>query len=276
LRKLAPSREQARRLIAAGQVTVDGLPVVKPGALVRAEASLAVAAQPRFVSRGGDKLDAALDRFGLDVAGLVCADVGASTGGFTDCLLQRGAARVYAIDVGHNLLADALRRDPRVVVMEKVNARHLERLPEPVGLATIDASFISLKLLLPVVAGWFASPLTPSPSPLSGAANPGEGGGAPQAGRGARLILPLIKPQFEAGRRGLGKRGVVRDPEVHRRVLLEIVEFAATLGLGLAGLMASRVAGPKGNVEFLAWFMPGPTGQDVPAAVEAALREAPG
>ena len=264
-RGLASSREQARRLILAGQVAVGRRPVVRPGVLVRDDASLEVTSQPRFVSRGGDKLDAALDRFGLDVAGLVCADVGASTGGFSDCLLQRGAARVYAIDVGHDLLADKLRRDPRVVIMENVNARYLERLPEPVDLATVDASFISLKLLLPVVKGWL-SPLPAGPWPPE-RSEAGEGWGV-------RAIVPLIKPQFEAGRQGVGKGGVVRDPEVQRRVLLEIVEFAGTLGLGLAGLMASPVTGPKGNVEFPAWFVAGPGTSNAPAAIEAALREA--
>ncbi len=234
-RGLAASREQARRLIAEGQVTVNGLPAAKPGAFVRDDAALAVAAQPRFVSRGGDKLEAALAHFGLDVAGLVCADVGASTGGFTDCLLQRGAARVYAIDVGHAVLAAPLRADPRVISLENTNARYLERLPEPVDLVTIDASFISLTLLLPVAQGW----LVPHPK------------------QGGQAIVALIKPQFEAGRGAVGKQGVVRDPAVHRRVLREVIESAQANNLGLAGLMASPVLGPKGNVEFLAWFAPG-------------------
>ena len=139
-RRLTPSREQARRLIEAGQVTVDGAVVVKPGSPVAEDAAIEIGRRPRFASRGGDKLDAALERFGLEMAGLVCADVGASTGGFTDCLLQRGAARVYAIDVGHDLLDPRLRNDPRVTLLENTNARYLERLPEPVDLVTMDAS----------------------------------------------------------------------------------------------------------------------------------------
>jgi 23S rRNA (cytidine1920-2'-O)/16S rRNA (cytidine1409-2'-O)-methyltransferase len=256
-RGLVASREQARRLIATGQVTVDGSRAEKPGAFVRDGASIEIAAQLRFVSRGGDKLEAALERFGLEVAGLVCADVGASTGGFTDCLLQRGAAKVYAIDVGHDLLAEKLRHDPRVVLLERTNARYLERLPEPVDLATVDASFISLTLLLPVARGWLNLQSPP--------------GG--EIGDWRLGIVALIKPQFEAGRRGLGKRGVVRDPEVHRRVLDEVLQFASTQGLGLRGLMASPVAGPKGNAEFLAWLALGEDRLDRQAAVDATLQE---
>jgi 23S rRNA (cytidine1920-2'-O)/16S rRNA (cytidine1409-2'-O)-methyltransferase len=256
-RGLVASREQARRLIAAGQVAVDGSRAEKPGAFVRDGASIEIAAQLRFVSRGGDKLDVALERFGLEVAGLVCADVGASTGGFTDCLLQRGAAKVYAIDVGHDLLAEKLHLDQRVVPLERTNVRYLERLPEPVDLVTIDASFISLTLLLPVVRGWLNLQ-----SPSSG-----------EIGKWRSGIVALIKPQFEAGRQGLGKRGVVRDPEVHRRVLEEVLQFASTQGLELRGLMASPVAGPKGNAEFLAWFAPGEDRLDRQAAVDAALQE---
>jgi 23S rRNA (cytidine1920-2'-O)/16S rRNA (cytidine1409-2'-O)-methyltransferase len=241
-RGLAASREQARRLILGGQVTVDGAPAAKPGAFVRTEAALAVAAPPRFVSRGGDKLEAALARFGLEVAGLVCADVGASTGGFTDCLLQRGAARVYAIDVGHDVLAEALRADSRVISLENTNARYLERLPERVDFSTIDAAFISLKLLFPAVAGW-----------------------------GARDLVALVKPQFEAGRADIGKQGVVRDPAAHGRVLREVIEAARAHGLGLAGLMASPVVGPKGNVEFLLWLARGAARLEAEGAIAEAL-----
>src|SRR5262245_29915397 len=158
---LTESREQARRLIMAGEVLVNGQTVDRPATNVPGDAKIEIKAKPRFVSRGGEKLDAALERFQINVAGFVCADVGASTGGFTDCLLQRGAARVYAIDVGHGVLDQRLRNDPRVVVMEDTNARFLEHLPEPVQFVSVDASFISLKLLLPVVSKW----LTPSPSP---------------------------------------------------------------------------------------------------------------
>ncbi|MBI3359537.1 MAG: TlyA family RNA methyltransferase [Chloroflexi bacterium] len=259
-RALSPSREQARRLIMAGQVTVNGALMDKPGMMIREDAQLAVTALPRFVSRGGEKLDAALGRFGLDVASLICADVGASTGGFADCLLQRGAAKVYAIDVGHGILAWKLRNDPRVVVMEKTNARYVERLPERIGLVTIDASFISLKLLLPVVKNWLnPSPLTPFP--------PGEG-------PAVRAIITLIKPQFEAGRKEVGKGGVVRDPEVHRRVLHGILDFASDEGLAVKGLMPSPLVGPKGNVEFLAWYGLGGDSTNWIADVEAALSEA--
>jgi Predicted rRNA methylase len=155
-RGLAESREKARALIMAGEVLVDGVRVDKAGTRVAIEAEIRVKAGPRFVSRGGDKLDAALEAFGINVAMSVCADVGASTGGFTDCLLQRGARRVYAIDVGYGQLAYALRQDTRVIVMERTNARNLPELPEPVDLVTIDASFISLRHLLPVVKQWLA------------------------------------------------------------------------------------------------------------------------
>ncbi len=154
-RGLAESRAKAQALIMAGEVRVDGEVAFKPAAPVEAGARLDVERGPRFVSRGGEKLEAALEAFALDVRGWVCADVGASTGGFTDCLLQRGAARIYAIDVGKGILHWKLRNDPRVVVMEGTNARHVEALPEPVSLVTVDASFISLKILLPVVKGWF-------------------------------------------------------------------------------------------------------------------------
>ncbi len=229
-RGLADSRQQAQRLIMAGEVTVEGQVVDKPGARVAVAARLTVAGGLPYVSRGGCKLAAALDAFGLDVSGWIAADVGASTGGFTDCLLQRGAARVYAIDVGYGQLAWKLQQDPRVVVMDRTNARYLERLPEVVDLATVDVSFISLRLILPTVAGW----LRPD-------------------GR----IVALIKPQFEAGRRQVGKGGVVRDPAVHRAVLQEIVAWAQAQGLGLQGLLRSPITGPAGNIEFLAHWQPG-------------------
>ncbi len=163
-RGLAESRAKAQALIMAGEVRVDGQVAIKPATSVDSSARLAIEQGPRFVSRGGEKLDAALQAFGIDVRDRLCADVGASTGGFTDCLLQRGAARVYAIDVGKGILHWNLRSHPRVVVMEKTNARFVESLPEPVSLITIDASFISLKILLPVVKKWFAPPpLSPLP-----------------------------------------------------------------------------------------------------------------
>jgi 23S rRNA (cytidine1920-2'-O)/16S rRNA (cytidine1409-2'-O)-methyltransferase len=222
---LAASREKARAIIMAGEVTVNGQVMDKPGAQVDSRAELAVRDKPRFVSRGGDKLAWALDTFQISVAGRVCADVGASTGGFTDCLLQNGAARVYALDVGYGQLAYSLRQDPRVVVMERTNARYVTRLPELVSVVAVDASFISLKLLLPVIKDW----LTPHAE-----------------------IIPLIKPQFEAGKRDVGKGGVVKDSNVHARVLHEVLVFARDQGFAIRGLTLSPLKGPAGNVEFLA------------------------
>jgi 23S rRNA (cytidine1920-2'-O)/16S rRNA (cytidine1409-2'-O)-methyltransferase len=243
-RGLAESRSKAQALIMAGQVRVDGQVVDKPGTNVATDVKVTVDKGPRFVSRGGEKLEAALAAFPVRVDGSVCADVGASTGGFTDCLLQHGAAKVYAIDVGKGILHWKLRSDPRVVVMEETNARHVESLPEAVSLVVIDASFISLKILLPVVKGWFgANP--PFPPSLQGK---GDAGGIGQ-------IIALIKPQFEAGRKETAKnKGVIRDPGVHRAVLTEILSFARSLGFAARGLRRSPVLGPKGNVEFLAWL----------------------
>jgi len=254
-RELAESRAQAQRLIRAGLVRVAGQVSDKPGTQVAVDAEVTLKARPRFVGRGGEKLAAALVRFGLDVTDVVAADVGASTGGFTDCLLQHGARRVYAIDVGYGQLAWRLRNDPRVVVMERTNARYVEILPEPVGLVTADVSFISLGLILPVVVGWFAPPLTP-----------------PRRGGDGQVVV-LIKPQFEAGRREVGKGGVVRDPEVHRRVLARVLGVAAQLGLGLRGLMPSPLLGPAGNVEFLGWWELGAEGLDAESAIMACMAE---
>ena len=224
-RGLSESRSLAQRLIMAGQVRVNGQVVCKPATAISNDSVLEVDTGPRFVSRGGDKLEAAFLAWPVDVTGCVCADVGSSTGGFTDCLLQHGAAKVYTIDVGKGILHWKLRSDPRVVVMEGTNARYVESLPEPVSLVTIDASFISLKVLLPVVKEW------------------GEN------------IITLIKPQFEAGRKETAKgEGVIRDPDVHRRVLEEVLTFAQENGLTVQGLIRSPVLGPKGNVEFLAWL----------------------
>jgi 23S rRNA (cytidine1920-2'-O)/16S rRNA (cytidine1409-2'-O)-methyltransferase len=241
---LTESREQARRLIMAGEVRVEGQLVDKPSAQVAPEAKIEIKQRPRFVSRGGEKLDAALAVFSVPVAGLVCADLGASTGGFTDVLLQRGAARVYAIDVGHGILDYRLRIDPRVIVLERTNARYLERLPEPVRFVSIDASFISLKLLLPVARGWLD-----------------EGD-----------IIALIKPQFEAGRQQVGKGGIVKDPAVHRQVLADMLDWAQANQLGPLGLMRSPIKGAEGNVEFLAWLRPGQAGPfEAAGAIDSAL-----
>ena len=244
-RDLAESNDLAQRLVIAGRVRVDGQLAVTPSQIVQNDAELTVDQGPRFVSRGGEKLAAALDAFSVDVQGLVCADAGASTGGFTDCLLQNGAAKVFAIDVGHGILEWKLRNDPRVVVMEKTNARHVEKLAEPVDLVVIDASFISLKVLLSVVQNWLLS----SSPPLS----PPQAGGKPRRGGGA--IIALIKPQFEATRKEVSQgKGVIRDREIHKRVLYEIIDFAIEKGFSLRGLLRSPVLGPKGNVEFLVWL----------------------
>lgn len=222
-RELAESRQRAQALILAGDVRVDGNRVDKAGALVAEDAAIDVAGPLKYVGRGGFKLEGALDEFRLDVTGWTCADVGASTGGFTDCLLQRGAGRVYAIDVGYGQIAWKLRRDPRVVVMDRVNVRYLAGLPERVDLSVIDVSFISLTLVLRVVKQLLK----------------------PQ-GR----ILALVKPQFEAGREQVGKGGVVRDAAVHRLAIEKVVRHAEELGLGIGGICRSPIAGADGNAEF--------------------------
>jgi len=242
---LVESRAIAQRLVMAGQVLLDGQVVDKSSRRVEEGSKLAVRSGPRFVSRGGEKLDAALQAFHVSVDDRVCADVGASTGGFTDCLLQSGARRVYAIDVGHGLLHWTLRNDPRVIVMERTNARSLTSLPEHVDLATVDASFISLRLLLPPIAGWLHS--------------------------GGDLVA-LIKPQFEAGREAVHRGGVVRDPDEHRKVLYNVIGWADERGLGLGGLVRSPLLGPKGNVEFLLWCRKGEAGLSASECVEGALR----
>jgi 23S rRNA (cytidine1920-2'-O)/16S rRNA (cytidine1409-2'-O)-methyltransferase len=235
-RGLAESRAQAQRLVMAGQVWVDGQRVNKASEAFPTSASIEVERGPRFVSRGGEKLEAALLPFGVIVQGRICADVGASTGGFTDCLLQHGAAKVYAIDVGQGILHWKLRQDPRVIVMEGTNARNVERLPEAITLVTVDVSFISLKVLLPVVAGWF--------DPNGGEA------------------VALIKPQFEAGRQAVARgQGVIRDSEVHRQVLFEVLEYSQSQGYAPSGLLRSPLQGPKGNIEFLAHLIYPAAGQ---------------
>lgn len=229
---LAPSREKARAMIMAGEITVNGQLIDKPGTRIAADSEIMLRTKPRFVSRGGDKLAGALEVFHFDPAGLICADVGASTGGFTDCLLQHGAARVYAIDVGYGQLDYSVRSSERVVVMERTNARYVDKLPEPVDLVVIDASFISLRLLLPVIHGWMKS---------------------------SGDIIALIKPQFEAGRGDVGKGGVVRDTGIHRRVIHEVIEAGQSIGFSVAGLTMSPLKGPAGNTEFLVWLTLEPT-----------------
>jgi 23S rRNA (cytidine1920-2'-O)/16S rRNA (cytidine1409-2'-O)-methyltransferase len=240
-RGLAESRSKAQALVMAGQVRVDGQVELKASAAIAPEARLDLEMGPRYVSRGGDKLESALLAFPIDVTGRVCADVGASTGGFTDCLLQHGAVKIYAVDVGKGILDWKLRSDPRVVVMEETNARYIETLPEPVSLVTIDASFISLKILLPVVKGWLPSPPHPSPA--------GRGAG------GEGEVIALIKPQFEAGRKESAKhKGVIRDPAVHKDILMDVLTFAQARDFVVRGLLRSPVLGPKGNVEFLTYL----------------------
>jgi len=226
---LASSQDRAKRLIMAGEVLVNEQVSDKPGRTVPVNAQVRVRNRPQFVSRGGLKLAGALNDFGLDVAGLTAVDVGASTGGFTDCLLQRGAAQVYAVDVGYGELAWKLRQDTRVVVIERTNIRHLKALPDRalVDLAVIDTSFIGLNLVLP---------------PTLRLLKPG-----------AQLIA-LIKPQFEAGKDEVGKGGVVRDKQVHRQVMLDVAALAHQLTLGVAGLTISPAPGPAGNIEFLIWL----------------------
>jgi 23S rRNA (cytidine1920-2'-O)/16S rRNA (cytidine1409-2'-O)-methyltransferase len=226
-RGLVENRSKAKALILAGDVLVDDTRVTRAGAGVTASQTISLKQKPRFVGRGGEKIDHALDRFGVDVAGKVVADLGACTGGFSDAVLQRGAAKVYAIDVGYGQLDLRLREDPRVAVMERTNARYLEALPDAIDVAVIDVSFISLALIFPAVDRILA----------------------PDG-----VVVPLIKPQFEAGKQDVGKGGVVRDPKIHRKVLERVLQDAAGAGFRCDGLTASPLTGPAGNHEFLGVF----------------------
>jgi 23S rRNA (cytidine1920-2'-O)/16S rRNA (cytidine1409-2'-O)-methyltransferase len=229
-RGLVATRERGRALIMAGQVLIDDRVADKPGHLVPVSAGIRIKGEVLpYVSRGGLKLAKALDEFGIDVTGLSAIDVGASTGGFTDCLLQRGAARVIAVDVGYGQLAWKLRQDPRVICREKTNIRHLtcEELPFRADLAVIDASFISLDKVLPATL---------------------------QLLQDDAMIIALIKPQFEVGKGEVGKGGVVRDPAKHQAVLDAVQGSALGLGLTVLGLTESPILGPKGNREFLIWL----------------------
>ena len=260
-RGLAESRAKAQALIMAGQVRVAGQTTLRPATAVPADSPLTVDSGPRFVSRGGEKLDAALETFAIDVSGFVCADVGASTGGFTDCLLQRGAAKVYAIDVGKGILHWKLRNDPRVVVMEETNARFVESLPVQVELVTVDASFISLKILLPVVKRWLQPSHPTSPD-----------GALRSLSERERGVVALIKPQFEAGKKDVSRGdGVIRDPVIHKQVLLNVLGFAQEQGFSVRGLIRSPLLGPKGNAEFLVWLNQQPGYTDLPVLVEGVL-----
>ena len=226
-RGLAESRAKAQALIMAGKVSVDGKVVSKSGTMVAENLTITVNEPPPFVGRGGFKLDYALDRFQIDVSSRVVVDIGASTGGFTDCLLQRGASRVYAIDVGYGQLDYRLRQDSRVVVMERVNARYPVTLPEEVDLITVDVSFISVQKILPSVTRLL---------------------------KDTGDLLVLIKPQFEARKQEVGKGGVIKKPLVHARVLGRFIDWITEHDLRLGGLVSSPILGAAGNREFFLWL----------------------
>ncbi|MBI5480789.1 MAG: TlyA family RNA methyltransferase [Deltaproteobacteria bacterium] len=247
-RGLAPSRERARALIMEGKVLVSDRPAEKPGSMVEADAELRFRGEDLpYVSRGGLKLAHALEHFALDVTGLVALDAGASTGGFTDVLLQRGAARVYAVDVGYGQLAWSLRQDPRVVVIERQNLRYLERerVPEALDLGVCDLSFISLTLVLDKLAELLAGP-------GSAAAGGGAGGAGGAGGLGGKPLVALIKPQFEVGKGNVGKGGVVRDAVKRQEAVDAVLAFARARGWQVGGVVESPIPGPAGNIEFLA------------------------
>jgi 23S rRNA (cytidine1920-2'-O)/16S rRNA (cytidine1409-2'-O)-methyltransferase len=244
---LAPSRSKAQALIRAGEVLVDGQVFDKPGMAVAADAAISVRARDPYVGRGAHKLAAALDRFELDPRDLACLDVGASTGGFTDVLLQRGARIVYAVDVGRGQLAWSLRNDPRVVSMERTDIRRVQALPETIDLATVDVSFISLRLVLPAIRRLLSDD--------------------------AQVVI-LVKPQFEAGRDSVGRGGVVRDPAVHAQVLAEIISWASEHGWRVMDSAPSPITGSRGNREFLLLARPASTpgpGPDVEGVVRVAM-----
>ena len=233
-RGLQESRQRAQAVIMSGEVFVNGQRVDKPGTAVAEDARIEIRGGTLpYVSRGGLKLEKAMATFPIDLHGAVCADIGASTGGFTDCMLQNGAEKVYAVDVGYGQLAWKLRSDPRVVCLERTNARYLtrEQVPDELDFASVDVSFISLKLILP---------------PLNGLLK--DGGHA----------ACLVKPQFEAGREKVGKKGVVRDPDVHLEVLEHFLDHAKESGFTVLGLTYSPIRGPEGNIEYLGYLEKGP------------------
>jgi 23S rRNA (cytidine1920-2'-O)/16S rRNA (cytidine1409-2'-O)-methyltransferase len=241
------SRERAKSAVMAGIVSVDGQRVDKAGTGIRAEAEISVRENPcPYVSRGGLKLSKAISSFNLELEGKIAVDIGASTGGFTDCMLKNGAGRVYAVDVGYGQLDWKLRNDPRVVNLEKVNVRYLapEAIPEKADLITIDVSFISLRLVFPVAAALLA-----------------------EAGR----LVCLVKPQFEAGREQVGRRGVIRDSAVHTEVVEKVVRYGADNGLYPLGLDFSPLTGAKGNIEYLLLFGKQDSGEDYGPAVRAVV-----
>ena len=232
-RGLQESRQKAQATIMSGLVFVNGQRVDKPGTAVLNDAPIEIRGNTlRYVSRGGLKLEKAMAEFPIDLKGCICGDIGASTGGFTDCMLQNGASRVYAVDVGYGQLAWKLREDLRVVCLERTNARYLthEQIPDELDFASIDVSFISLKLILPAAAGVLK-----------------DGG----------RIVSLVKPQFEAGKEKVGKKGVVRDPAVHREVLEHYLEHAKDAGFAVLGLTYSPIRGPEGNIEYLGFLQKG-------------------
>ena len=229
-RKLAESRSKAQRMIMAGDVRVNGQVVLKASVQFAEPVKIEVKQEPKYVSRGGLKLEKALDAFELlDFSGKTCVDVGASTGGFTDCLLQRNAEKVFAVDVGFGILHWKLRNHSKVVNMERTNARYVESFPEQIDFVVIDASFIPLKILLPVIKNWF--------------------------GEKEGKLIALIKPQFEAGRKEAAKgKGVIRDSHVHYSVIESVLRFAQDEGFGILDLTVSPITGPKGNKEFLVYL----------------------
>ncbi|MFO7944225.1 MAG: TlyA family RNA methyltransferase [Anaerolineales bacterium] len=246
-RGFAKDLSQAKRMVMAGEVRVEGQLVHKPSMSYSPEVEITLDQGPPYVSRGGEKLAAALAHFEIPLAGRVCADVGASTGGFTDCLLQHGAKKVYAIDVGYGLLDWNLRQDERVVVMERTNARYLYQLPESVAVITMDASFISLDRLLPVSVNWFS----------------------PEGGE----TIALVKPQFEAYREeaAVGE-GVIDDRQVHLRVVEEVSRAAQEMGYGVRDILPSPLRGSKGNQEYLVWYRyPGEPRDDLEAFIRSAV-----
>ena len=226
-RGLVESRSLAQRLVMAGKVRIDNEVALKSSQNVAEDAKLTIESEPKYVSRGGEKLEPVFSVFDLgDMHEKTCVDVGSSTGGFTDCLLQQGARKVFAVDVGYGLLHWKLRNHPAVVVMERTNARSIQSFPEKIDLVTIDASFIALRVLLPVIKDWFLT-------------NSGQ-------------VVALVKPQFEADRKEAARgKGVIRDEEIHHRILLEVLNFAVENGFECRGAIRSPLLGPKGNVEFL-------------------------
>lgn len=243
-RGLCETRSKAKAMIMAGDVMVNAQKEMRAGRSLAETDEITLKVKPRFVSRGGEKMEGALTAFGIDVTGMVAADFGSSTGGFTDCLLQRGAQKVYAIDVGYGILDERMRTHERVISMERTNARYVDQLPEPIDIVVIDVSFISLNLMFPAVKQVLAA---------------------------NGICVPLIKPQFEAGPENIGKRGVVRNPEVHEMVLRKVLGFAEDHGLVVRNLIASPLRGPNGNIEFLAHLTLDSSG-DVPSTDDLVAR----